>query len=407
MCPVGLIAPEHLPAVRGVTLAAARAGISKRARNDVVLMQLAPGSRVSAVFTKNRFQAAPIVVARDHLARAAPRALIINSGNANAGTGQPGEQDARAVCTAVARQLDIRAEEVLPFSTGVIGARLAVDKIEAVLPDCAAGLSPDSWLAAAGAIMTTDIVAKGAWRTMMIDGVEVTVTGIAKGSGMIKPDMATMLAYIATDAPVSGPVLDQCLRTAVERSFNRITVDGDTSTNDACVLVATGQSPLRPIDELASDAGRQLARAVEEVCSELAQAIVRDGEGATKFITLNVRGGAQEADCLAVAFTVAHSPLVKTAFFASDANWGRILAAVGRAPVAALDTSRVGIRMNGARIVTAGAVDPGYREETGAHEMARDEIVVDIDLGMGDAAATVWTTDLSHDYVRINAEYRT
>jgi len=370
-------------------------------------MQLAPGNRVSAVFTKNRFQAAPIVVARDHLARAAPRALIINSGNANAGTGQPGEQDARAVCTAVARQLDIRAEEVLPFSTGVIGARLAVDKIEAVLPDCAAGLSPDSWLAAAGAIMTTDIVAKGAWRTMMIDGVEVTVTGIAKGSGMIKPDMATMLAYIATDAPVSGPVLDQCLRTAVERSFNRITVDGDTSTNDACVLVATGQSPLRPIDELASDAGRQLARAVEEVCSELAQAIVRDGEGATKFITLNVRGGAQEADCLAVAFTVAHSPLVKTAFFASDANWGRILAAVGRAPVAALDTSRVGIRMNGARIVTAGAVDPGYREETGAHEMARDEIVVDIDLGMGDAAATVWTTDLSHDYVRINAEYRT
>jgi glutamate N-acetyltransferase/amino-acid N-acetyltransferase len=400
---VGLEAPQALKPVAGVRLAAVQAGIRYRNRTDLVLMELAAGSDVAAVFTRNAFRAAPVLVAEAHLAAANPRYLLINSGNANAGTGQDGLDAAQASCAALAGAAGCEADEVLPFSTGVIGEPLPVERIAAALPGAVEALAEDAWLEAARGIMTTDTVAKGVSRTVTIDGVDVTITGIAKGSGMIHPDMATMLAYVATDAAVPADVLKQSLKLAADRSFNAVTVDGDTSTNDACVLVATGAAGVRVTEGKALDV---FQAALDEVCMLLAQAIIRDGEGATKFVTIDVMGAASEAEARQVGFTIAHSPLVKTALFASDPNWGRILAAVGRAGVEDLDVGRIDIYLGGVRIVHAGGRDAAYTEEQGQAVMQRDEIGIRVELDRGEAAARVWTSDLSHEYVRINAEYR-
>ena len=403
--------PSRFPlsAVRGVRLGVARAGIRKPGRRDLVIMELAPGSRVAARFTRNAFCAAPVTLAREHLA-AAPggvRYLLVNTGNANAGTGARGMRDARACCRELARLAGVAEQAVLPFSTGVIGEPLPVDRVTGGMPEALAALDADAWEAAAEGIMTTDTRPKGASRRLRIGADEVTVSGIAKGAGMIRPDMATMLAFVATDAAVAQPVLDAMLARAVDASFNCITVDGDTSTNDACVLAATGQSGAPAITAEDEPAAALLERAVHEVCLELAQAIIRDAEGATKFVTVAVSGGADRAECRRVAYAVAESPLVKTALFASDPNWGRILAAVGRAGVPGLEVERVGIRLNDVVIVSNGARDPAYTEADGQRVMDGEEILIAIGLARGAAAATVWTTDLSHDYVRINAEYRT
>lgn len=402
------VGPGTLPPlqpVAGVRLGTARAGLRRRGeRDDLLLVELAEGTRAAAVFTSNAFCAAPVTVARAHLAAAAPRWLLVNAGNANAGTGPDGLDAAEACCRAVAASAGADATAVLPFSTGVIGELLPVEKLVAGLPAARAALSETGWTAAAEAIMTTDTRPKGASRTLTVGGQAVTVTGIAKGAGMIRPDMATMLAFVATDAAVDPALLQVCLDRAVAGSFNRITIDGDTSTNDACVLLATGAGPAA----VASDVElAQFAAAVSEVCTELAQAIVRDGEGATKFITVQVDGGASAAECLRVAETIAHSPLVKTAFFASDPNWGRILAAVGRAGIDALDLDRVTIDLDEERIVECGGRARDYREEDGQRVMNRDEITIRVDLGRGQASERLWTCDLSHAYVTINAEYRT
>ena len=391
------------PAVGGVRLAAAAAGIRRNGGADLALVELVPGSATAAVFTRNAFCAAPVTVAREHLAAAAPRAWLVNAGNANAGTGAAGLAAARESCAAAAAALGCRVEEVLPFSTGVIGEDLPVDRLAAAIPGLAASLSPGGWAAAAEAIRTTDTVAKGAWRSLELDGGTVTVAGIAKGSGMIRPDMATMLAFLATDAAVPAADLQAMLRRAVDASFNRITVDGDTSTNDACVLAATGAAGIHP---RGGDLER-LERAVAEVCRDLALRIVADGEGATRLVTVVVEGGRDEAECEVVAFTIAHSPLVKTAVFAGDPNWGRILAAVGRAGLGDLDVEQVEIFLDDVCVARGGGRAPGYREADGAAVMARDAFTIRVVLGRGSASATVWTCDLSYDYVRINAEYRT
>lgn len=404
-------APSRFPlsGVRGVRLGVARAGIRKPGRRDLVIMELAPGSRVAARFTRNAFCAAPVTLAREHLAVSpgGVRYLLVNTGNANAGTGARGMQDARECCRELARLAGVAEQAVLPFSTGVIGEPLPVDRVTGGMPEALAALYADAWEAAAEGIMTTDTRPKGASRRLRIGAAEVTVSGIAKGAGMIRPDMATMLAFVATDAAVAQPVLDAILARAVDASFNCITVDGDTSTNDACVLAATGQSGAPAITAEDEPAAALLERAVHEVCLELAQAIIRDAEGATKFVTVAVSGGADRAECRRVAYAVAESPLVKTALFASDPNWGRILAAVGRAGVPGLEVERVGIRLNDVVIVSNGARDPAYTEADGQRVMNGEEILIAIGLARGAAAATVWTTDLSHDYVRINAEYRT
>ena len=407
--PVGAPSRFPLSAVRGVRLGVARAGIRKPGRRDLVILELAPGSRVAARFTRNAFCAAPVTLAREHLAASpgAIRYLLVNTGNANAGTGARGMQDARACCRELARLGGVAEQAVLPFSTGVIGEPLPVERVVGGMPEALAALAGDAWEAAAEGIMTTDTRPKGASRRVRIGTAEVTVSGIAKGAGMIRPDMATMLAFVATDAAVAQPVLEAIVARAVDGSFNCITVDGDTSTNDACVLVATGQAGAPAIASGDDPAAALLERAVHEVCLELAQAIIRDAEGATKFVTVAVSGGADHAECRRVAYAVAESPLVKTALFASDPNWGRILAAVGRAGVPALEVERVGIRLNDVVIVSNGARDPAYTEAAGQRVMAGEEILIAIDLARGAAAATVWTTDLSHDYVRINAEYRT
>ena len=396
--------PELLP-VAGIRLAATAAGIRYQDRNDLVVMELAGGSRCTAVFTRNAFCAAPVQVAREHLAADAPRYLLINSGNANAGTGVPGLEAARRSCAALAAVSDCDATQVLPFSTGVIGEVLPVERIETALLVALGALDENHWALAANAIMTTDTVAKGISITLQLDGQPVTLTGIAKGSGMIRPDMATMLAYVATDACVEGDALQDCLRVAVDASFNRITVDGDTSTNDACVLIATGRAGNRPVNRSHPEYAA-FADAVKSVCERLAQLIVRDGEGATKYVTVSVSGGRDSDECLQVAYTVAHSPLVKTALFACDPNWGRILAAVGRAGVDALDVDLIDIYLDDVCIVRAGGADAAYTEAEGQRVMAQEEILIDIRLGRGEFCERVWTTDLSHEYVRINAEYR-
>ncbi|MDR9435739.1 MAG: bifunctional glutamate N-acetyltransferase/amino-acid acetyltransferase ArgJ [Thiohalophilus sp.] len=391
--------------VPGIRLGTACAGIKKPGRRDLVVMELAPHSQSAAVFTRNAFCAAPVTVAREHLQQAAPRYLLINTGNANAGTGAAGLADARQCCAALAEQVGCQPHEVLPFSTGVIGEPLPVTRITGGLPAACAALSEAGWHDAAYGILTTDTVPKLVSRRLELDGRPITVTGMAKGSGMIRPDMATMLAYIATDAAVDQPLLQNLLQQAVDRSFNRITVDGDTSTNDACLLVATGASGLQVTAD--SEAAHQLGEAVAAVCIELARAIVRDGEGATKLINIVVNGGRDEAECLAVAYTLAHSPLVKTAFFASDPNWGRLLAAVGRAGVAELDVERVRLWLDDVLLAEAGGRAASYTEEQGQWVMQQPEITVTVDLQRGEATATVWTCDFSYDYVRINAEYRT
>jgi glutamate N-acetyltransferase / amino-acid N-acetyltransferase len=403
--PVNLSAPNALLPVAGIRLGTTSAGIKTAGRRDLVLMEIAAGSVAAAVFTRNAFCAAPVVLGREHLDKTAPRYLLINTGNANAGTGAPGLRDARRCCTSLAAQMACDDTEVLPFSTGVIGESLAVEKIEAALPAAQAALRADGWIDAAHGIMTTDTVPKGASRRVTVDGKTVTLTGIAKGAGMIRPDMATMLSFIATDAAVPKPLLHRALVQAVNASFNRITVDGDTSTNDSCVLVATGAAGIAIDAEGA--AFSTFRTALTDLCTELAQAIVRDGEGATKFVTVEVCEGRDSAECLQVAYTIAHSPLVKTALFASDPNWGRILAAVGRAGVNDLVLDQVRVDLGDVRIVSAGGRDPGYTEAAGQVVMQKAEILICVSLGRGSARERVWTTDFSYDYVKINAEYRT
>jgi len=405
---VGLKAPaSDLRAVAGVRIGVTSAGIKKPGRLDCVVFELAEGSRTAAVFTRNAFCAAPVVVAREHLAQTTPRYLLINTGNANAGTGESGLNAARQCCAALAQLIEQSSEAVLPYSTGVIGEPLPVEKLTAALPKALAALRPDAWLEAARGIMTTDTLPKAVSRQLDIAGHRVTLTGIAKGAGMIRPDMATMLGFIATDVRLAPDVLDAALRAAVDASFNRITIDGDTSTNDAVTLVATGRASLPEIRSQDLAEYGAFTNALTELCVELAQAIVRDGEGATKFITLKVDGGASEAECLAVAYTVAQSPLVKTAFFASDPNWGRILAAVGRAGLNDLVLEAVEIYLDDVCIVRDGGRAASYTEEQGQRVMSQEDIAVRIALGRGSARAEVWTCDFSYDYVRINAEYRT
>ncbi len=393
--------------VAGVRLGTAQAGIKYRDRDDLVAIEIPAEGVCAAVFTRNAFCAAPVLVAREHLAAGSPRYLLINSGNANAGTGEPGVRDARETCRFVAAAAGCALQQVLPFSTGVIGEPLPVRKIVSALPQLIESLDESHWPAAARAIMTTDRVPKLVSRRFELDGHPVTITGTAKGAGMIRPDMATMLAYLATDARVTRSELQACLDQAVAPSFNSITVDGDTSTNDACVLVASGRSGAPVIDDRASEAFRALAKAVTEVCMELARAIVRDGEGATKLVEILVEEASDEAEARRVAYTIAQSPLVKTALFASDPNWGRILAAVGRSGLDALDITGVRIWLGDVRIVSQGGRDEGYTEEAGRAAMAGPEIPIRVALGRGRATARVLTCDLSYDYVRINAEYRT
>lgn len=404
---VGLKAPDSLEPVAGTRIGCAALGNRARPRKDFTLIELAEGAEVAATFTRNAFRAAPVTVAEAHLRDGRISYLMINAGNANAGTGSQGLDDARACCAAVAERAGCKPSEVLPFSTGVVGERLETSLFPAAIEQALDDLKADNWVGAARSIITTDTVAKGRSAAFTCAGQRCVVTGIAKGSGMIRPDMATMLAFVATDAKISSPILYEFLRSAVDRSFNRISVDGDTSTNDACVLIATGKSDAPPIVSPEDPGGVAFAAALNEVCTYLAQAIVRDGEGATKFITVTVTGGKSEAECAGVAYTVAHSPLVKTAMFASDPNWGRILAAVGRAHIDDFDLDAVGIEIGGVEVARGGALAPGYREEDGKRAMAREEIGICIRLGRGSSRATVWTCDLSYDYVRINAEYRT
>lgn len=402
---VGLGPLPVLHPVPGFELGIASAGIKRPGRKDVVVMRLAEGARIAGVTTTNAFCAAPVLLTRERL-KGEVRYLLTNTGNANAGTGADGLARARRACAALAQRAGVEEVAVLPFSTGVIGEPLPVEKIEAALDAALADLKVDNWALAGEGIMTTDTQPKGASRQFSHDGVTVTVTGISKGAGMIRPNMATMLGYIATDAAVAQPILDDLVRDAANKSFNRITIDGDTSTNDCCMLIATGKAALDEVREKSGALYEALRQAVFEVFMEIAQAIVRDGEGATKFVTVQVNGGATHQECLDVAYAVAHSPLIKTALFASDPNWGRILAAVGYAGVDALDVSLIDVFLGDVCIARQGGRADSYTEAQGAAVMAAEEISIRIELGRGDCSETIWTTDLSHEYVRINAEYR-
>lgn len=403
--PVNLPPLPVLAPVGGVRCAAVAAGIRKPGRRDLVLFELAPGSRVAATFTRNRFRAAPVLVAEAHLAAVAPRYLLVNTGNANAGTGAEGLAAAEACCAAVANHAGVVPEAVLPFSTGVIGEPLPTQKLIDAVPDALASLGEDHWGEAATGIMTTDTAPKGASCRVPMRA-PATLTGISKGAGMIRPDMATMLAFLATDAAVADDVMQPMLRDAVERTFNRISIDGDTSTNDAVVLVATGAAGGEPITDPDSDDGRVLAASLHDICLQLAQAVVRDGEGATRFVTVTVSGGATQDESLQVGYCIAHSPLVKTALFAGDPNWGRLLAAIGRAGIDDLDVAGVTVHLDDVLIANNGGRAPGYREEDGAAIMAQAEFEIRVDLGRGSCSERIWTTDFSYEYVRINAEYR-
>lgn len=397
--------PDLYP-VSGFRLGTTSAGIKTRGQPDLVVMEIAAGSTTAAVFTQNAFRAAPVIVAREHLGEQQPGYLLVNTGNANAGTGDSGIRDARQCCMALAESTGCSSKAVLPFSTGVIGEPLPADRIQSSLPSALEQLDENGWAAAATGILTTDTVPKGVSKRIVLGGQTVTITGIAKGAGMIRPDMATMLAFIATDAALVHDVLHDCLLAATEKSFNRITVDGDTSTNDACVLVATGKSTAPAIAR--DNVNYELfCSAVTDVCMQLAQAIVRDGEGATRFVTIAVDSGRSTDECLNVAYTIAHSPLVKTALFAGDPNWGRILAAVGRAGVAGLDLDYVQIYLGDVCIVRDGGRAPEYTEAAGQQVMDAKEITIRVILNRGSCAEEIWTCDLSYDYVKINAEYRT
>ncbi|WP_406623001.1 bifunctional glutamate N-acetyltransferase/amino-acid acetyltransferase ArgJ [Acidovorax sp. SDU_ACID1] len=407
--PVNLSAPiaSDLHAVPGVRIGVAEAGVRKAHRKDLTVFLLDEGATVAGVFTKNRFCAAPVQVCREHLEGGqAIRAMVVNTGNANAGTGADGLARARATCAALAGRLGLDAQQVLPFSTGVIMEPLPVDRIEAGLPAALADAQPAHWARAAEGIMTTDTLPKAFSTQVQIGGTTVTITGISKGAGMIRPNMATMLGFLATDACIAPALVQQLVRELADQSFNRVTIDGDTSTNDSFVLVATHQAAHAPITSLDSDEGGALKAALLEVAQKLAQAIVRDGEGATKFITVRVEGGRTGEECRQVAYAIAHSPLVKTAFFASDPNLGRILAAVGYAGIEDLDQTLIDLYLDDVHVAVQGGRNPAYREEDGQRVMKQSEITVRVVLGRGDAADTVWTCDLSHEYVTINADYR-
>ncbi len=407
--PVNLAAPDPqaLQPVAGVRIGTAMAGVRKPNRRDLVLLELDEGTSVAGVFTQNRFCAAPVQVCREHLqAGAHIRAVLINTGNANAGTGADGLARARRSCTTLAAHMGLLPQQVLPFSTGVIMETLPVERIEAGLPAALASLRSYGWFDAAQGIMTTDTLPKAASRQIYIDGHTVTITGVAKGAGMIRPNMATMLGFIATDAVIAPALLQGLVRDAADQSFNRITIDGDTSTNDSFVLIATHQAGHAQIESLDSADGRALRDAVVAVAQQLAQAIVRDGEGATKFITVDVLGGRDEAECKLAAYAIAHSPLVKTAFFASDPNLGRILAAVGYAGIGDLNQNLIDLHLDDVLVVQAGGRHPAYREEDGQRVMKQSEIKITVNLHRGTAQTTVWTCDLSHEYVTINADYR-
>jgi glutamate N-acetyltransferase/amino-acid N-acetyltransferase len=406
--PVNLSAPDPaaLKAVAGIELGTAKAGIRKPGRRDLLIARIAPGATAAGVFTRNRFCAAPVQVCRDHLATGAGvRAFVVNTGNANAGTGEQGLAAARETCEAVAGLMGCTTNQVLPFSTGVILEQLPIDRLVAGLPHAIADLDSDHWAQAAESIMTTDTLPKAASRSVTVNGRAAVVTGIAKGAGMIRPNMATMLGFIATDALVPQELLEQWVREAADASFNRITIDGDTSTNDSLLLVATGAGAL-DADGAGGQAAAALKAAIIEVALELAQAIVRDGEGATKFISVVVERAGAPAEASAVAYAIAHSPLVKTAFFASDPNLGRILAAVGYAGIDDLDQTDIDLYLGDVHVATRGGRHPDYREEDGQRVMKQAEITIRVVLNRGEMATTVWTCDLSHDYVSINADYR-
>ena len=407
--PVNLSASDSaaLYAVPGIRIGVAEAGVRKANRKDLTVVLIDEGAAVGGVFTLNRFCAAPVQVCRDHLAKGyGIRAMLINTGNANAGTGQDGLARTHQSCVALARELDIAPEQILPFSTGVIMEPLPVDRIEAGLPAALADASPDHWARAAEGIMTTDTVPKAFSQQVQIGGATVTITGISKGAGMIRPNMATMLGFMATDAHIDPALVQPLAKALADASFNRVTIDGDTSTNDSFVVIATQKAAHTRIDSLESSDGRALVAAMQDVARLLAQAIVRDGEGATKFITVKVEGGRDAAECRQVAYAVAHSPLVKTAFFASDPNLGRILAAVGYAGIDDLDQTGIDLHLDDVHVAVKGGRNPAYREEDGQRVMKQSEITVRIGLGRGNATDTVWTCDLSHDYVSINADYR-
>ncbi|WP_194720678.1 bifunctional glutamate N-acetyltransferase/amino-acid acetyltransferase ArgJ [Noviherbaspirillum malthae] len=402
--------PANLKPVAGIELGHAEAGVRKANRKDLLVMRLAPTATVAGVFTKNRFCAAPVQICKTHLEKLASssapiRALLINTGNANAGTGETGLANANATCAALAELLGCDASQILPFSTGVILEPLPVDRIKAGMPQAIANLKTDNWYNAAESIMTTDTQPKAASRTVTIAGKSVTMTGISKGAGMIKPNMATMLGYLAMDAKVPQPLLERMVKEAADKSFNCITIDGDTSTNDSFMLIATGAGQLEVTDAGSAEYA-ELSAAVTAISQELAQMIVRDGEGATKFMTITVEEGSSTDECRQIAYSIGHSPLVKTAFYASDPNLGRILAAIGYAGIGDLDVSKINLYLDDVWVAKDGGRNPDYKEEDGQRVMKQSEITIRVRLARGSAAATIWTCDLSHDYVSINADYR-
>ncbi|MQZ32083.1 bifunctional glutamate N-acetyltransferase/amino-acid acetyltransferase ArgJ [Acinetobacter haemolyticus] len=403
---VGDVTMPLMHVVQGVKIGSTEAYVRYPNRRDLVIFELAEGSNVAGVFTQNAFCAAPVHVSKAHLAQGNPRYLVINTGNANAGTGPTGLKNAQDTCAQLAELTGVNSFEVLPFSTGVIGEQLPMERLLAGLQPALNTLQLSAWADAASGIMTTDTVPKGASEQFEIDGITYTMTGISKGAGMIRPNMATMLSFVATDAPISRDLVQSLLKTTVEHSFNRITIDGDTSTNDSCILVATGQAGGTEITTKDDARYAKVLEVLARVMNRLAQLIVRDGEGATKFITVAVEGGANTQECCDIAYSIAHSPLVKTALFASDPNWGRILAAIGYAGVQDLDVSKIQVWLDDVQICKDGGAAEDYTEEAGARVMAQTEITIGVDLGRGQAKDTVYTCDLSYDYVKINADYR-
>jgi len=403
---VGLEVPNSVLPVAGIKLSTVATGMRYKDRDDLVLVTIAEGANTTAVFTKSHYCAAPVTLAKTNLADNSPRALLINSGNANAATGELGMQNAELSCSVTAQEIQVDANQVLPFSTGVIGEQMAMDVMQGGIEALSSGLDENNWLPAARAIMTTDTVPKAVSEQVELDGHTVTISGMAKGSGMICPNMATMLAYVATDATIEQPVLDEMLHNANAASFNRITVDSDTSTNDALVLIASGKSVAPTIDSIDSASASLFYQALEKVMIQLATSIVRDAEGATKFVKVAVSGGASQADCASIAYSVAHSPLVKTALFASDPNWGRILMAVGKAQVEHINLEQIAIQINDVALIERGQPAESYTETAGKAVFSQEEITISIDLNLGNEQHHVWTSDLSHDYVSINADYR-
>ena len=403
---VGDVTMPQMHVVKGVKIGSAEAYVRYQNRRDLVIFEFAEGSNVAGVFTQNAFCAAPVHVCKAHLQVGNPRYLVINTGNANAGTGKIGMVNAQATCAKLAELAGVSDNEILPFSTGVIGEQLPIDRLMAGFQPALDSLRDDAWLDAATGIMTTDTLPKGASEQFELDGVVYSMTGISKGAGMIRPNMATMLSYVATDAPISRELVQQLLKTTVNVSFNRITVDGDTSTNDSCIFVATGQAGGAEITSTDDARYAAVLEVLTRVMKRLAQLIVRDGEGATKFITVAVEGGADTQECCDIAYSIAHSPLVKTAFFASDPNWGRILAAIGYAGVKNLDVEKIQVWLDDVQICKDGGAAADYTEEAGARVMSQAEMTIRVDLGRGQAKDTVYTCDLSYDYVKINADYR-